>query len=84
MQRVQTSGTCYAQAAIVLQHYLVTKHRRAPVGMIDLSTHLMSVEAQELKEMVLNSESGNSARLLGHILLRGSMISCEGLEFVTA
>ena len=84
VQRVQMSGTCYAQAAIVLQHYLVTKHIRSPVGMIDFSTYLLSCEADTLQTMILDVNSGNSVRLLKEILTPGTEILCRGLEFATA
>jgi hypothetical protein len=67
-QRRQLSRSCFLQAPIVLQAYLINKHTQRPADMIDMSKYVRHYLPTKCLEKYLSKGSGDSFKFLASIL----------------
>jgi hypothetical protein len=67
-QRRQLSGSCFLQAPIVLQAYLINKHTKTPCDMMDMSKYVRHYLPTKCLEKYLLKGSGDSLKFLLRIL----------------
>lgn len=67
VRSLQVSGTCYAHAAVVLQHYLVVRSSGVPSFLkVDIARYLAMLRGNRLKDYLLGG-GGNTLELLRDI-----------------